>query len=203
MNLFELLFLLLVVVSLAVLLAVGIQTLHGSGARARRILARWGLGAAIYLVIVIGASAVGPERRTLRMGERRCFDDWCLTVVAVERFPSGAESSWNVALQLESRARRAPQGESGTVAYLIDARGRRFDPLPDAGEVAFDHRLQPGESIMTRRRFRLPADAHGVGFVYAHEGGFPIGWLIIGDVGWFRKPAVVALEEPPGARAPD
>jgi hypothetical protein len=84
-------------------------------------------------------------------------------------------------------------GEKGTVAYLTDAEGRRYDPLVDTEMVPFDTRLQPGTSVVTRRRFDVPRDARDVGFVYTHEGGFPIGWLIIGEGGWFSRPPIVRL----------
>jgi hypothetical protein len=29
--------------------------------------------------------------------------------------------------------------------------------------------------------------------VYTHEGGFPIGWFIISEGGWFQKPPIVWL----------
>jgi hypothetical protein len=33
-----------------------------------------------------------------------------------------------------------------------------------------------------------------VGAVIAHEGGFPIGWFIIGYDTWFRKPPLAPLQ---------
>lgn len=47
---------------------------------------------------------------------------------------------------------------------------------------------------MASRSFLVPAEAQGVGLVVAHEGGFPIGWFIIGYDAWFRTPAVVQLQ---------
>ena len=47
---------------------------------------------------------------------------------------------------------------------------------------------------MASRSFLVPAEAKDVGLVVAHEGGFPIGWFIIGYGTWFRKPAVVQLQ---------
>jgi len=48
-------------------------------------------------------------------------------------------------------------------------------------------------SMVTTRSFDVPRDANGLGLTYAHEGGFPIGWLIIGAGGWFQQPPIVHL----------
>ncbi len=85
-------------------------------------------------------------------------------------------------------------GERGTVVYLTDAEGRRYDPRPEAEMIPLDTVLQPGETVAAIRHFDVPADAKNVGLVYTHEGGFPIGWLIIGEGGWFAKPPIVHLE---------
>jgi hypothetical protein len=85
-------------------------------------------------------------------------------------------------------------GEKGTVVYLTDARGRRYDPLPDPSAIPLDTILQPGESLIVTRRFDVPPGAQGLGLIYTHEGGFPIGWFIIGEGGWFQKPPIVRLD---------
>jgi hypothetical protein len=47
----------------------------------------------------------------------------------------------------------------------------------------------------TLRRLGI-GDAPNLGLVYTHEGGFPIGWLIITEGGWFQKPPIVRLTTP-------
>ncbi len=84
-------------------------------------------------------------------------------------------------------------GEKGTVVYLTDANGRRYDPLAEGADVAFDTLIPPGESLSAVRRFDVPRTATGLGLVYTHEGGFPIGWLIISEGGWFQAPPIVGL----------
>jgi len=54
--------------------------------------------------------------------------------------------------------------------------------------------LQPGESVEVSRAFFVAKDANQAGIVVTHEGGFPIGWFIIGDDAWFRKPPVMKLD---------
>ena len=46
----------------------------------------------------------------------------------------------------------------GVVVYLRDARGRRYDPLPETGTIPFDTLLQPQETIEAIRRLRVPSE---------------------------------------------
>jgi hypothetical protein len=191
--LFEPLFLLLALTTLVTLIAAGAFAVVGRRARAARILRRIAIGAAVYFAVAIVVSVANP-RRVYRVGDTQCFDDWCIAVVDAHRSPASAGTGYEVTLRLSNRARRMPMGEKGTVAYLIDAQGRRYDPKPDPSAVPFDQRLRPGESVVTIRRFDVPRDAQALGLVYTHEGGFPIGWLVIGEGGWFARPPIVSLD---------
>ncbi len=187
MSLFDLLFLAAVAASLFCWVAAALAALRRR-AVAIRILKAWSVCAALYFAAVILTSAVLP-RRVLAMGEARCSDDWCVTVEKAAR--NGG--TLTVSLRLESRARRVTQRERDMVVYVSDDRGRRYDPLPDTAEVPLDVQLGPGESVTAQRVFRVPPQARGLGVVVGHEGGFPIGWFIIGYDTWFRKPAIVPL----------
>jgi hypothetical protein len=193
MNLFEPLFLLLALVGVITLVTAAAFGVTGRWARARRILRRLGICAAVYFAVVIAVSIVSP-RRVYRVGDTQCFDDWCIAVVEAHRAEAPADAPYEVVLRLSNRARRVPMGEKGTVVYLTDAGGRRYDPLPDPAAVPLDTRLQPGESVMTTRRFDVPRDAHALGLVYTHEGGFPIGWFVISEGGWFQQPPIVRFD---------
>ncbi|MEZ5319268.1 MAG: hypothetical protein R2752_17840 [Vicinamibacterales bacterium] len=193
MSIFEPLFLLLALIATVTLVVAGVLAMAGRRDRAGRVLRRLGVAAALYFVVAIAVSAASP-RRYYQVGEERCFDDWCLTVTDVRRAPTTGGRVYDVSLRLSNHARRVPMGERGTVVYLTDGRDRRFDPIADPSDVPFDAVLQPGESVTTHRRFDVPADARDLGLVYRHEGGFPIAWFIIGEGGWFGKPAIVRLE---------
>lgn len=192
MIVFEPLFLLLLLIAVIALGTAAAFAVTGRGARARRILRRLGLGVAVYFTIVIAVSAVGP-RRIYRVGDVQCFDDWCVTVVGAERRAGAAAAGYDVSLRLSNRAKRVPMGEKGTVVYLTDGEGRRYDPVVQASAVPFDTVLQPGASVMATRHFTVPLDATDLGLIYTHEGGFPIGWLIVSEGGWFAKPPIVRL----------
>jgi hypothetical protein len=49
------------------------------------------------------------------------------------------------------------------------------------------------ESAAATRTFEVPANTGRLAAVIDHEGGFPIGWFIIGYETWFRKPTIVWL----------
>ena len=189
MSVFEPLFLLLVLVTGFTLVTALAFLVRGKFARAVRIGRRLAVGATIYFAVVIAVSLV-TTRREFRVGDTQCFDDWCIAVVEAHRAES-PPAGYDVTLRLSNRARRMPMGEKGTVVYLTDAQGRRYDPLPDEAMVPFDTQLQPGTSVIARRRFDVARDARDVGLVYTHEGGFPIGWLIVGEGGWFSQPPKV------------
>lgn len=145
------------------------------------------------MAIVIAVSVVLP-RRVLRVGDPLCFDDWCVAVTGVKPAPESGRTVYCVELRLSSRARRVSQRERNLAVYLTDDQGRRFDPVAVNSDVPYSVLLRPQESVEVSRSFALPAEASGVGVVISHEGGFPIGWFIIGYDTWFRKPPVVMME---------
>ena len=165
MNIAEPLFLLLVLVTVITLVSAAVFAIGGKVARAGRILRGLGIGLAAYFAVVIAVSILSP-RRVYHLGDTQCFDDWCIAVVDAQRTVKPATTRYEVSLRLSNRARRVPMGEKGTVLYLTDAQGRRYDPLPDPS-------------------------------AYTHEGGFPIGWFIIGEGGWFQKPPIVLCAKTP------
>lgn len=190
MNVYEPLFLLLALVTLVTWTTALVLAVSGRLRRAGRILRRWSIGAAIYFAVVIVVSAVQP-RRDFAPGEPQCFDDWCIAVVG--RHSSPDAKSVDVVLRVSNRAKRVPMGERGAAVYLVDAQGRRFAPDPQGSDTPLDTVIGPGESFETSRHFRVPVDAANLAIVYAHATGFPIGWLIITEGGWFAKPARMEL----------
>jgi hypothetical protein len=194
MNIFEPLFILLFLATFVTLCTVTVVALRGQRGRAVKILRRLAICAVAYFAIVLLVALVTPQK-VYHIGDRRCFDDWCMAVVAAKRTPLPDTASWDVTLRLSSRARRVTQREKGVVVYLTDARRRRFDPVPGEATVPLDTQLAPGESVDAARRFELPPDATDVGLIFAHEGGFPIGTFIISENEWFHRAAIVRFDE--------
>jgi len=133
----------------------------------------------------------------MSIGDPWCFDDWCLTVVSVDRTPGPSQVSYNVELRISSRARRVAQRANGAWIYLIDEQGRRYSPDPAPSAVPLDVLLQPGESATTLRVFRVPPDARELGLITGHGGPFcgPMDLLIIGSGGClFGKPTMIRIQ---------
>src|SRR4051794_37365551 len=113
MNVFEPLFLLLVLFAIITLVTAVILAVAGKTKRAGSLLKRLGAGVAVYMSVVIAVSAIGP-RREFPLGERRCFDDWCIAVVEAQRVPASTGGIYEISLRLSNRGKRRPMGETGT-----------------------------------------------------------------------------------------
>ena len=192
MGLFDLLFIVLFLATLVALCTAALFAIRGKQARALRILARLGYFVAAYLTIVILVSLVTP-RRTLKIGDRQCFDDWCVAVEDVSRTPTQDGILYSIALRLSSRARRVAQRENNLSVYMTDDRDRRYEARADPSAIPFNILLKPQQSAAVHREFAIPTDLKPAGLVITHEGGFPIGWFIIGYDTWFRKPPILPL----------
>lgn len=188
----DLVFILLFLTAVGTLLTAGVFASLKQFGRSRRILRRLLVGAAVYMLVVIAVSLVLP-RRMLNSGDSQCFDDWCVAIAGSKRSETAKSVEYRVGLRLFSRARRIAQRENHLAVYLTDKSGRRFDPVSDKSDLPFDVLLQPEESVVLSRRFILPPDAADVNAVITHEGGFPIGWFIMGYDTWFRKPPLIRL----------
>jgi hypothetical protein len=193
MDLFDLLFIVLVPIAFTTFLAAAWSAFRREFSRARRILFRLLVGAAAYMAIVVAVSLILP-RRVIHSGDSQCFDDWCIAIAGYKRSPEGARIRYNLDLRMSSRARRVSQRENNLAVYLTDNHGRRYDPMARGSSGAFNTLLQPRESMVVSRSFLVPAEASEVGAVITHEGGFPIGWFIIGYDTWFRKPPLAPLQ---------
>ncbi len=189
MTIFEPVLLLVVLAAAIVTGAIAVAAIRGRTRRAAQLAIRLGVGMALYLLTLVGASLlVTPEIHD--PGSPLCFDDWCVDVVTAGRPVEGGD--YEVVLRLSSRARRQPMGERGTYVYLEGARGARYEPRPEDGEAPFSAVLQPGQAIETTRRFVLPSEEVPRALVYARR-GFPIQWLVIAEGGWFQPPPAFRL----------
>src|ERR1017187_10402077 len=117
MTIFEPLFILLFLATVATLLTAAGAALSGQRPRALRILRRLAIGAGMYFaaVLLVAFFTIPPVHR---IGEPMCFDDWCITVVDATHVPSGSAQSWKVTLRISSRAKRVEQRENGAAVYL-------------------------------------------------------------------------------------
>jgi hypothetical protein len=193
-TIFDLLFLVLLLVGVGTLIAAVVAAVRGRRGAAVALLRWFGLSAIAYLGIVAVVSLTSTQR-FLHVGDDRCSDDWCIAVAVVQRTPVPAGASYRVTFRVSSRARRVVQRERGVRVYLRDDRGRRFDPDPAGNAVPFDVRLEPLQQVTTTRAFTVPADAPAVGLVVWRTSGTPFpGCCIIGGEGsLFHRRTMVRL----------
>jgi hypothetical protein len=184
-TIFDLLFLLVLAGSAAVLAVSLVQMFRGDGDRAKRLLRGYAIFAVSYLGTAVVVWKLSPVR-VLSLGDNQCSDDWCIAVDQAERI----SDFYDVTLRLSSRALRVQQRENGLTTYLTDDYGTRYNSEPDPSESPLSVLLDPGQSVLAKRRFRTRAGARNVALVVAHEGWFPVGWVIIGGDPFDKKTVV-------------
>jgi len=187
LKLFDLVFLLLFFATFVALIFAAYSAVRGRIGQASRIV----LGTAgvwiIYLGIVVAVSLATP-RRVVAVGEERCFDDWCITVLGKSAGPPIA-----VTLRVSSQAKRVRQSAPDTTVYLEDTGGKRYSPRSMESQPSFGTMIGPGESFETIRLFDVPANVRILGLVVRHSTG--PGAVIIGeDSAVFHSPAIVKFE---------
>ena len=195
MTIFDLLFLLLLVSTVAALVTAAVSAVRGGGAKARGILSRVALCAASYIAVVYIATALSKPV-VLGVGDPQCSDDWCLSVEGVKRTPGTSAVVYDVTLRIFSRARRVAQREmAARDVYLVDAGWDRYDPMRTGVEIPLNTLLQAGESVTTSRKFQLPAESRATGLMIDRgQVMFVPICLIIGECGAFHKGTIVRID---------
>ncbi|HEY4365325.1 MAG TPA: hypothetical protein VGN17_30465 [Bryobacteraceae bacterium] len=188
-TIFDLVFALVLLASVASLLAAALFAIFRRGARALHVLKIWAMGAAVYLTLLLAVSFAQPQR-VLHTGDLRCWDDWCMTVERVQRSTESGEARYDVALRISSRALRVNQRALDAKVYLVDDQGHRYSPVKDDSAIPLNVLLHPGESLPTARSFTLPEDARNVGLIANHGDG-PGNFIIGDEASFFHKRTVV------------
>ena len=142
---------------------------------ARRVLTRWGVCAAAYLVVSLGASAMRPER-SIGLGERWCFDEWCVSVDRISQRSAPVGTIYTLDLQAYNAGRR-PQRALYPWMFVRDADGRRYLPETKDWVASVEASIAPHESHRFPVDFLVSADARQLGFVTNHGGGAPCNLL--------------------------
>jgi len=204
---FDLLFLLSVLVTLIVILVSVVNLLRRRFAQTGKLLLRYGLGVALYFLILITVSLTSPQR-VVAMKVDRCFDDWCVGVEDVtmkselgDVKPEGV--FYVVTLQLSNQGRGRPQRVSSAAIHLLDGQGNSY-AISSPGMAAFEAQqgtippltsvIEVGQPIITYQVFDVPQDAADIGLTIRHPVGPAPGLFIIGDeASLFHKPTIVRL----------
>ena len=158
----------------------------------------WG----IYLAVLIGTSFVQP-RRSIAPNQDQCFNKMCFAVIGVEELPrflgrgqAGDGSRLvRVKVRVKNRSREKAEADRLIQAYLLDAKGRRWDQTRGVNGNLLSSKLEPGGEMVSAPLFKVPAGATGLQLVFTH-GNWQRGVLILGDPdSWWHRPAVVTLGE--------
>ena len=194
MTIFDLVFLLVLLCVVVALGAAAYAAMRRRFGRAIGLLRALGIFVALYVAVVAIVSLVTPAR-VLRIGEDRCFDDWCIAVAKVDQSPiQGRGTTCRVDIVLSSRMQRRPQREQDLAVALVDDSGREYAPAPAPSDVPFDVLLQPSQSITTKRVFVLPPNARAAGLVMRHTGLRPELFVIGNDESLLHKKVMVRFD---------
>ncbi len=140
-----------------------------------------------FVFLAVLYTAAEMQRRVYSMQEPQCFEEWCISAVRAEIDYDAVNSFIDVWMTLSNRGLQLHLRQRNVSVYLMDVQEHRFAPLEGPANVPFDIALQPGDSIVIRRRFIVPAKAgRDLVLIVTHEGGWDL-------PARFRKPPVVLL----------
>ena len=196
------LFLLLLLIVVACLIALVYRTLRGRSARGLGIVMAVAIG--VYAVMLVAASAASHTRQ-IALGMDKCFDDWCATVTGarVLSIPSTAAGSKVIVvmLRVSNRALRAAFRPSQPRVHLVLESGEVVIPA-DPREIEaklgpqqnLSTRLAPGESYETAVGFHVPAGVRKAAIVIL-EGPVTVTQFLVDDETSFgHKKTVFPIE---------
>jgi hypothetical protein len=146
---------------------------------------RFGGFAIVYFSILVGVSLATP-RRWVAIGEEQRFDDWCLTVLGIERHGH----RYDVDVRVSNRGRGREQAASDAKLQLITSDFRRIEAIADNSPQQLRSTIAAGDSLDVTCRFEIPDDADVIGVDVVH-GAWPQ-LFIIGDRGslFYKRPLV-------------
>jgi hypothetical protein len=158
----------------------------------------------VYLVVLVGVSLLQPQK-VVPLGKDQCYDDMCFAVMSAEQVPvytgqgmagRGMAGDGSRLLRISIRIKnkgKSAQSEGLIRAYLVDAQGRRWEPLPGLAGVRLAAKVAGGDSVTSEPVFKVAADASGLALIFTH-GHWQPGVLMIGDSdSWWHKRTMVAL----------
>jgi hypothetical protein len=153
------------------------------------------LVAGAYLLVLLGVS-VFQKQQVVRIGQDQCYDEMCFAVVGVDEVPgleAGDDSQVvRVAIRVTNRGHSA-EAEGMIEAYLLDSRGRVWEPLAGLSGNRLNSRVAGGSQMLSQPMFRVAKDAAGLGLFFTH-GSWQPGRLVVGDSDSLgHRPTVVPL----------
>jgi len=201
---FEILFLLLVAITLVTLVVAIGMAIAKRSSTAKKLLMILGIGWGAYLAIVLVVAAATPQR-VIPMNHDLCFDEMCFAVVNVQTAsqlgppsqPVRADGAFYiVTVRASSRARGRAQSEHGLRALLwspgktfdVSANGQAAWDTAHPENVALTVRLRPGEAALSDQVFDVLTQSPELGVVLTN--GFTPGFFVIGECPLLHKPTI-------------
>ena len=205
MTLYELIFILLFLSSVAVAFGGWILVATGRRSAAWKILLGLGSVWCVYLVL-LAAYDLMAQPRTVAPGQDRCFDEMCFAVVGAQTSLSSSPSSGGhkmivVTVRVTSHALGRTQSEGGIRARLYDhgqyfaisTQAQRAYELEHGNGPMLTQRLAPGESIQSVLVFDVPPSIEHPSLTLGH--GVTPGYFIIGESPFFHGPDLLTLPQ--------
>ena len=149
----------------------------------------------VYLAGVVGASVL-QSQRVVPLGKDQCFHGMCFAVLGVEPvealIPGETGRVLRVKVKVTNRGKTA-DADDRIRAYLMDAQGRRWKPLPGLSGNALRSRVSGGSQMLSEPVFRVARDSTGLSLILTH-GVWQPGRLVIGDGDSLgHRPTIVKL----------
>lgn len=177
MTFFDFLFWFLCLVWVFMLSAVAREFRRGRRSNALKMLATVAILIVVYLTVIV-ATRLGTQLLVLSVGDVQMSGDWQLVVEGWAPQPQARYLGVEVNFRITNPGAKERR-ETGLIAYLLDDRGTRYDPLPELNLIPFDTPVQPGRRIRPRRVFHVPSNSTRLDLVVAHP-GFRMDWFVIG-----------------------
>ena len=158
---------------------------RGNWPKARRGFSAIAVAWTIYLLTLLLVSRTSPEK-VVAVGAAQCFGDLCFAVDGVDRLTAFAgrgqrgDRLLRVHLRVRNQGHDGSERDGSVRAYLLDARGGRWWPLPGLTGVPLQSPISSGGEVVSEPVFSVPERVGAVRLVLTH-GAWQPGALVIGN----------------------
>lgn len=172
-----------------------VSLVRGRRAEALRHGAWVAMVAGAYLLILIGVFQF-QQQKSVALGQDQCFGQICVLVTGVEETPGLIAGSPDRVVRLQivvANRGSAADEDSSLTAYLVDARGRKWEALPGVSGNRLGLRIPGATQILSQPMFQVANDATGLRLILTH-GGWHMKRFLLGDPESLgHRPTVVEL----------
>jgi hypothetical protein len=163
-------------------LGVAISVRRGQRAEAVRNLAWLAAVLGGYLIALLLVSAL-QRQKTVAIGQNQCYGEMCFAVTGVDEVPGLVAGDPSRVLRITIRVSnhgRSADAERLIRAYLVDSKGRTWEPMPGLSGNRLTGRVAGGSQMLSQPMFRVAPDSTGLGLVFTH-GNWQKRRLVIAD----------------------